>query len=197
MGNADTHKFNEKLPFGRFQGKVTVIEFSGQVENVVNKLMKNSILGFDTETRPSFRKGPRNKTSLLQFCTVDEAFLFRINKTGFHPASIKLFENEEVLKIGVAIHDDLGGLKRLKQFKENGFIDLQNLSKSLSLRSLSLKGLSEEVLNLRVSKRQRLTNWEAYKLTPAQINYAATDAWITLCIYNQLIKSQTDISTEK
>jgi len=186
MDNNNTIETEEKLPRGQYRGKITVIENSQQIDYIVNNLMKNEVLGFDTETKPSFKKGPRNKVSLVQLCSSDGVYLIRINKTGFHSALVKLFENESVLKIGIGLRDDLQGLRKLKQFTANGFMDLQAFSKKLGLNSLSLKGLAAELLNLRISKRQRLSNWEADKLTYSQINYAATDAWIALCIYDKM-----------
>ena len=186
MDNNNTIETEEKLPRGQYRGKITVIENSQQIDYIVNNLMKNEVLGFDTETKPSFKKGPRNKVSLVQLCSSDGVYLIRINKTGFHSALVKLFENESVLKIGIGLRDDLQGLRKLKQFTANGFMDLQAFSKNLGLNSLSLKGLAAELLNLRISKRQRLSNWEADKLTYSQINYAATDAWIALCIYDKM-----------
>jgi len=182
-------EFRETFPFGKFQGSVKIIEDYRNIEKNVGYLLKYNIIGFDTETKPSFKKGDRHKVALVQFCTLDSAFLFRINKTGFHPAIINLLENEEVLKIGVSLQDDLRELKRIKKFNPCGFVDLQSIAESQGLTTLSLKGLSEEVLHLRISKRQRLTNWEAPQLSYAQISYAATDAWIPLCIYKKLSSS--------
>jgi len=194
MDSAITSDLKEKLPRGLYRGKITVIDNSLHVDNVVNKLMNSKILGFDTETKPSFKKGPRNKVSLLQFCSSEGAFLIRINKTGFHTALVKLFENESVMKVGIGIRDDLQGLKKLRQFQPCGFTDLQDLSQKLGFKALSLKGMAAEVLNLWISKRQRLTNWDAEKLTSSQISYAATDAWIALSIYNKMMNSNVDFT---
>lgn len=185
MNKGFTTETEEKLLRGIYKGKIYIIENPQYIKKTVAIMVKYNVLGFDTETKPSFQKGTRNKVSLLQFYNSEAAFLFRINKTGFHPTLVKLFEDESVLKVGIGIRDDLFGLKKLKNFNPGGFLDLQSLAPKYGFSELSLKGLAAETLKLRISKRQRLTNWEADKLTNPQIIYAATDAWIALSIYNK------------
>ena len=174
-------------PIVQYKGNITVVENPDQINDIVEKLLECDILGFDTETKPAFVKGEKNKIALLQICSETGAFLFRINKTGFHPALINLLEKESVLKIGVAIRDDLLGLQKIQQFQPGGFIDLQELAPKYGISTISLKGLAAEVLNQRISKRQQTSNWEADNLRQAQILYAATDAWVALSIYKKLI----------
>jgi len=110
MDNSISKEAIEELPLGQFSGVITVIEQASDVPGIVKLLQKERCLGFDTETRPSFKKGESNSIALLQISTEQEAFLFRLNKTGMHPAIIQLFENKAILKIGVGIRDDLRGL---------------------------------------------------------------------------------------
>lgn len=177
----------EELPLSQFGGVITVVEDVSAIDNIVAKLQKERYLGFDTETRPSFKKGEGNRISLVQISTSDEAYLFRLNKTGIPASLIRLFENKSILKIGVGIRDDLRGLNKLVKFKPGGFVELQDMVKAFGIDVFSLKGLAALVLNVRVSKRQRLSNWEADELTTAQIDYAATDAWVALRIFNELM----------
>jgi ribonuclease D len=118
--------------------------------------------------------------------TDDKAFLFRLNKIGFPDALADLLANENVLKIGVAIRDDLNELKRLQSFEPAGFIDLQETAKGLNIKNISLKKLAAIVLNFRISKSQRVSNWEQEILSPAQLKYAATDAWVCYKLYQEI-----------
>jgi ribonuclease D len=177
-----------ELPLKQFEGKVTVIEDPDQVPEIVEKLQKEKAIGFDTETKPSFKKGVSHDISLLQLSTRDEAFLFRLPNTGFNGSLTKLMTNPKVVKVGVGIRDDLRGLKHLNSFIPKGFVELQEMAPEYGIEVLSLKNLAGLLLGFRVSKRQRLSNWEAQELSEGQILYAATDAWVSLEIYNKLKK---------
>ena len=177
---------NKEQPIVQYDGKITVIENTSQIYNITDELLTCKILGFDTETKPSFVRGVKNKIALLQICSEKGAFLFRLNKMILHPALIRVLENESILKVGVAIRDDLKGLRKLQPFTPRGFIDLQSLAPEYGITALSLKGMAEEVLHQRISKRQQTSNWETLFLTKSQIVYAATDAWIAMCIYKKL-----------
>lgn len=175
-----------ELPLKQFEGKVTVIEDPDRVPEIVEKLQKEKAIGFDTETKPSFKKGVSHDISLLQLSTRDEAFLFRLPNTGFNGSLTKLMTNPKVIKVGVGIRDDLRGLKNLNSFIPKGFVELQEMAPQYGIEVLSLKNLAGLLLGFRVSKRQRLSNWEAQELSEGQILYAATDAWVSLEIYNKL-----------
>lgn len=173
------------LPRKEFEGQIHLIDNPEKLNIALNMLKGKKILGFDTETRPSFKKGPNNDIALLQLATSEEAFLFRLNKIGF-PGSLKtLCEDDSVLKIGLALKDDLKGLQKLNNFNPSSFIDLQDLAKELSIQNNGLKKLAAIFLNFRVSKSrsQRLSNWEKDILTPKQLRYAATDAWVCYELY--------------
>ena len=175
-----------ELPLKQFEGKVIVVEDPVRVPEIVEKLQKEKVIGFDTETKPSFKKGVSHEISLLQLSTQKEAYLFRINTTGFNGSLTKLLNNPKVIKAGVGIRDDLRGLKQLNNFVPKGFIELQEMAPKYGIDVLSLKNLAGLLLGIRVSKRQRLSNWEAQELSEGQILYAATDAWVSLEIYNKM-----------
>lgn len=175
----------KQLPRKEFNGEIYLIDTNKKLDIALPLLKDKKVLGFDTETRPSFKKGPNNDIALMQLATSEEAFLFRINRIGF-PESLKnLSEDDSVLKIGLALKDDLNGLKKFNDFNPSSFIDLQDLAKKLSIRNNGLKKLAAIFLNFRVSKSrsQRLSNWEGDTLTPKQVKYAATDAWVCYELY--------------
>lgn len=171
------------LPLSIFEGKIHLIEKIEQVTEAVNYLKAQTILGFDTETRPTFKKGQNHQVALLQLSTADEAFLFRTNLIGLSPGLIKVLSSPSILKIGVAIRDDIKILQRITPFKPGGFIELQELAKDYGIENFSLKKLAAIVNGVRISKSQRLSNWESPVLSEQQQIYAATDAWISYLIY--------------
>lgn len=178
------------LPLKKFNGKIYVVEHLDYLDEAISYLSKQYVLGFDTEAKPQFRKGKKSTVSLLQLSTNQRAYLFRINKTGF-PGSLKaLLSNEEIIKVGVAIHDDIKDLVRISHFNPKGFIDLQQFVKQFNIESNGLKKLAAIVMNIRISKSQQLSNWEEDILSEAQISYAATDAWVCYEIYSQLIAKE-------
>jgi ribonuclease D len=172
-----------ELPLSVFEGKIHLVEKVEEFTAAVNYLKKQPILGFDTETRPAFKKGQSHQVALLQLSTADEAFLFRTNMIGISPGLIKILSSPSILKIGVAIRDDIKILQKITPFKPGGFIELQDMVKLYGIENFSLKKLAAIVHGVRISKSQRLTNWEATILTEQQQVYAATDAWIAYMIY--------------
>ena len=172
-----------ELPLSIFEGKIHLIEKIEDLTAAVNYLKKQPILGFDTETRPAFKKGQNHQVALLQLSTADEAFLIRTSMIGLSPGLIKILATPSILKIGVAIRDDIKILQKIAPFKPGGFIELQEMVKQFGIENFSLKKLAAIVCGLRISKSQRLTNWEANVLTEQQQAYAATDAWIAYLIY--------------
>lgn len=173
------------LPRKEFSGEIYLIDSLEKLDTALPMLKDKTILGFDTETRPSFKKGPNNDIALLQLATSDEAFLFRLNYIGLPEGLKQLLEDESILKIGLALRDDVSGLKRFNDFSPSSFIDLQDLAKENDIQNNGLKKLAGIFLNIRVSKSrsQRLSNWERHTLTPKQVRYAATDAWVCYELY--------------
>jgi len=176
----------QKLPLIAFEGEIYTIDSFSDVIKAVNYLEKQTILGFDTETRPCFSKGKRNEVALLQLSTEKYAFLFRLNNIGLPKELAKILANEKILKIGVALKDDVLALKKITNFEPQGFIDLQTYVKTFEIENFGLKSLSALVLGFKISKNQQVSNWEATTLTDAQKRYAATDAWVSLKIYQKL-----------
>lgn len=176
------------LPLSSFQGTIFMIERIEDVNRALEYLKNQSVLGFDTETKPSFSKGQNNPVSLLQLSTSDKAFLFRINQIGLPSGLVKILASPKILKVGVAIRDDIKILQRISHFKPAGFIELQQMVEDYGIVNFSLKKLSAIVLGFRISKSQRLTNWDANVLTEPQQIYAATDAWVAYEIYLRLLK---------
>jgi ribonuclease D len=184
----------EKYELSWFRGEIAVIEDINSFKETFPRLLGSDILGFDTETRPSFRKGRKNKVSLIQLANEELACLIRINRIGIPTQLADLLANPDVIKTGVAVHDDIRFLKRVKGFSPSGFIDLQQFVRGFGIQCSGLKKLSAIVLGFRISKRQQVTDWEAEHLSEAQQIYAATDAWVCHQIYRKLINGNESSS---
>jgi ribonuclease D len=169
-----------------FKGEIVTVEETRTFNEVFPRLLGEQLLGFDTETKPTFKKGRKNRVSLIQLSSGTLACLFRINKLGLPEELINLLSDPGVIKAGVAVHDDIRFLKGVKKFEPSGFVDLQSFVKDFGIQSSGLKKLAAIVLGFRISKRQQVTDWEAEQLTDAQKIYAATDAWVCHQIYQKL-----------
>lgn len=174
------------LKFLTFPGKIHLIKTDAELEAVSNQLLEAQELGFDTETRPAFKKGESYNVALLQLATETDAFLIRLHFIKNFAVFKMIFENPNVVKTGVAIRDDLKQLQKLFQFTPQHFVELQGLAKARDLKNFGLRGMTEEVLEATISKGPKTTNWEAFELTERQLMYAATDAWIGLKLYQKL-----------
>ncbi len=179
-----------KLPPLLFEGEIVVVDSLEQIEAACNDIARYPIIGFDTETRPSFKAGVSYKVALLQLSTPIKCYLFRLNKIPLDRAILSILERKDIIKLGADVLGDLRALRALRNFKENGFIDLQKIIEEYGLGEKSLRKMSALVLGYRISKAQRLSNWEATTFTPQQKIYAATDAWACIEIYNKLQKMQ-------
>lgn len=181
------------LPKVEFKGKIVVIHSQREVKAAVDFLMRQTIVGIDTETRPSFRKGLVHQVALLQVSTLDICFLFRLNMIGLPDELVHFLEHTEIQKIGLSLKDDIALLKRRSGFNPQGFIDLQDFVKTVGIEDMSLQKLYANVFGEKISKSAQLTNWENTVLTEAQKMYAATDAYTTLRLYLELNRlKQTD-----
>ena len=183
----DKHEITD-LPVVTFPGRIVVIMSAGETEKAVNFLLSQPILGVDTETRPSFRRGDNHKVSLLQVATEHVCFLFRLNMTGMTPAIIRLLENTATPMLGLSWHDDILSLKRRKEFTPGNFIDLQNLVGDLGIEDLGLQKIYANIFHQKISKRQQLTNWDRDVLDDRQKAYAATDAWACIMLYKEMMR---------
>jgi ribonuclease D len=169
-----------------FSGTIKVVNNLTETQKAVKHLLESDLLGFDTETKPAFHKGQKHKIALLQLSSDTTAYLFQLHAIGIPDCLAQLLENEAVKKIGAAVHDDIKGLQHIRRIKPNGFIDLQHIVSNYGIEDKSVQKIAAIVLNVKISKSQRLTNWENEQLTGMQQRYAATDAWICREIYVQL-----------
>jgi len=172
----------------QYEGPIKLIETEESFVEEIPHIREQSILGFDTETRPSFKKGVVYPTALIQISTLDQAWLLRVSRMGYPPELLDLLSQEETLKVGLGLNDDLRRLRADFQFEPGGFLDLQQYVEAFRIEEKGLKKLSGIVLGRRISKAQQVSNWDADLLTEPQLRYAATDAWICLKIYNRLRK---------
>lgn len=183
-------KFDKKaislLPPVSFSGRIITVLSEQEAEKAVAYLLTSKILGVDTETRPAFHKGETHKVSLLQVANHDTCFLFRLNRIGMCPPIIRLLEDTTVPKIGLSWHDDLLALHRRTAFVPGFFIDLQDIVGLIGIKDLSLQKLYANIFHEKISKRQRLTNWDADVLNDKQQLYASIDAWACVNLYEEI-----------
>ena len=176
------------LPRVVFEGRIEVVLTEREAEKAVSYLLSQDILGVDTETRPSFKKGPMNPVALLQVSSHEVCFLFRLNQLGLSPSVKRLLEDTTVPKIGLSLRDDLSCLHKLGDFESGYFIDLQDHVREIGVEDMSLQKLYANFFGQRISKRERLSNWEADILKDKQKAYAATDAWTCILLYEELMR---------
>ena len=182
--------FIAELPRFTFGGNIVVVQSEKEAERAIEVLSRYDVVGFDTETRPSFHKGTIHKVALLQISTDDVCFLFRLNMIGFLPCIIKFLSDPTIIKAGLSLKDDLSALRNRKAFKPANFLDLQNIATEMGIEDMSLQKLYANVFHMRISKSARLSNWEADVLTEAQKVYAATDAYTSLQLYKEMSQLQ-------
>ena len=174
------------LPRVLFKGRIVVVLTERDADKAVRYLLSQPILGVDTETRPSFKKGQMHQVALLQVSSYDVCFLFRLNQLGLSPSVKRLLEDKQVPKIGLSLRDDLLSLHKLGDFNAGYFIDLQDHMHEIGVEDLSLQKLYANFFAQKISKREQLTNWEADILQDKQKLYAATDAWSCIMLYEEL-----------
>jgi ribonuclease D len=176
-----------QLPVVSFPGEIVLVDKPEMVAPAIDELRKNLVVGIDTETKPSFKSGTSNKVSLLQLSELERCFLFRLNLIDF-PQELQDFLNDEnIKKVGLSLHDDFRLLNKRQNFHPANFVDIQNIAKSYGIMELSLQKIYAIIFGKKISKSQRLSDWEKPQLTEKQLRYAATDAWASLQIYLQLM----------
>lgn len=182
----------EKLPLVSFPGEIQVISKPGwDFTKALLYLRRQKVIGFDTESRPVFTPGQRNNgVALLQLSGPDKAFLFRVQKLGMRKRLCAILANPGIIKVGAASHDDVRGLQRYCDFREQGFVDLQKIAWEWGIKEKSVKKMSAIILGVKISKKEQLSNWEAETLNEGQCRYAATDAWICREMYLKLMQSE-------
>ncbi|CAN2040643.1 3'-exoribonuclease [Candidatus Magnetomoraceae bacterium gMMP-15] len=177
-----------EFPLRRYSGPIYVIKTEGQLKSALKRIKSESVLGFDTETKPSFKKGRYYLPSLVQLACHDSVFLFQLNHLSFHKGLKEILSESSIIKSGVAVKDDVKDLKRLSHFKEGGIIDLGEISRRLGLKTNGLRNMAVNFLGYRISKNEQRSNWAKHNLSPKQITYAATDAWVSREIHIRLRK---------
>ncbi|MBQ9759406.1 MAG: 3'-5' exonuclease domain-containing protein 2 [Opitutales bacterium] len=180
--------FISALPLMQYEGKIVLVEDDKTAQKAVRALARDKVLGFDTETRPSFRKGAGYMVSLVQLCGKKCAYLFRLDFCGGVPVLFPIFENPNILKVGVAVKDDVLHLKMRAPFDDAGFVDASKFTRAARIENTGLRALTAHFLGGRISKAAQVSNWAAKELSPQQIVYAATDAWISRELFLKLQK---------
>ncbi|WOO43244.1 3'-5' exonuclease [Rubellicoccus peritrichatus] len=175
-----------QLPLARFNGRVHIITTPDSADIAVSRLSQSSVLGFDTESRPSFKKGDNYPPSIVQFAGNEEAFIFQLDRLGGLGCIRPLLQSRDITKVGVALHDDVKRLKEIEDFEADGFAEINVLSKKIGVANTGLRSLVALFLSKRVSKGAQISNWAKKNLTQNQISYAATDAWISRELYLKL-----------
>ena len=182
----------ENLDLVQFEGPIAVVDTMDDFHREIGQIERCPLLGFDTETKPSFKKGKVNPTSLIQLATQERAWIIRVTRIGYPERLLRLLSSENIIKVGAGLNDDLRRLRSDFHFEPAGFLDLQQYVEAFRIEEKGLKKMSAIVLGKRISKSQQVSNWDADPLTEAQLIYAATDAWICLEIYRTLRNSIRD-----
>lgn len=190
------NKFDKKkiqtLPRALFEGRIITVLSEKEAEKAVQYLLKQPILGFDTETKPTFKKGNVHQVALLQVSTHDTCFLFRLNNLGIPDALVHLLEDKNTTKVGLSLQDDLRLLRKRREFEPGTYIELQKEVKDLGIEDNSLQKIYANIFGMKIAKNQQLSNWEADVLSEAQQRYAATDAWACIQIHEEVARMQKD-----
>lgn len=180
----------QTLPVTFFEGEVIVVDKPEMVADAAAYLRQHTVLGVDTEARPSFKRGVHYPTALVQIATLERCYLFRLTHVGLPVEIAEIFANPNICKVGLAFKDDITGLRRRRDFKPANCVDLQSIVCKYGIMELGLQKIFAIIFGKKISKSQQLTNWENSHLTPEQARYASTDAWATLSIYLALQQVQ-------
>lgn len=175
-----------ELPLFKYEGKTVIAADEMQIDKALFEIEKYDLVGFDTESKPTFRKGQFNHVALVQIAIPEKVYLLRIQHVGITNTLKNFLLNDKIKKVGIALDDDIIALNKKRKFIPGGFIDLNKIAPSLGIENIGARNLSALLLNTRISKNQQVSNWESPILTSPQVKYAATDAWICLEIYNKL-----------
>jgi ribonuclease D len=171
------------LPMRQYDGPVELIRTAGDAERIAGELKKETLLGFDTETRPAFRRGESYRPSVLQLATAHKVYLLQLKQTGLTAGISSVLADKNIIKAGISIRDDLKELRKLADFEPGGFVELARCAKKAGIKNLGLRGMGALLLGFRISKKEQVSNWAKAELTPSQIKYAATDAWLGRELY--------------
>jgi len=172
-----------ELPVRSFPGKIRLIQTKEALDRALGALRRETILGFDTETKPTFTKGVTHLPSLLQLATGKSVFLIRLNHFDNLKKLTPILSNPNCFKVGVAVKDDIIGLQKLENFQPKGFVDIGQLARKLGMLTTGLRSLTAIFLKFRITKKAQVSNWARKELSESQIQYAATDAWVSRKIF--------------
>jgi len=175
------------LELDKYSGEIVIVDTKIALAKVCKEISQSKLIGIDTETKPSFKKGLIYQVALLQIATDKKVYIIRLKRVKMSQDLAQIFSNKDIVKVGIAVRDDIKDLKKIIPFNEQSIVDLNVLAPQLGFESIGAKKLSALVLGIRISKRQQVSNWEVEDLTQAQIDYAATDAWICREIYLKLV----------
>lgn len=181
-----------EMPKAQYQGPITIVISENEIKKVFNALKNYDAVGIDTETRPSFKKGRLHNVALLQISTQEHCWLIRLNRTGITNEVKDFLEDKNIIKVGLSLKDDFRLLNKSRQFKPESYVELQQYVGQFGIKEKSLQKIYAILFGEKISKTQRLSNWEAEELTEPQKRYAATDAWACLEIYNKLKEFETN-----
>ncbi|MFT6828543.1 MAG: ribonuclease D [Roseivirga sp.] len=175
-----------ELPLSQYDGKVVIAASQESIQKALAEINQFSVVGFDTEARPTFKKGQIRHISLIQIATDDKVYLLRIMQTGLMDCIVDFMEDPNIIKVGIGLDDDFNLLNRLRRFNKSGFLDLNIRFKEIGAENIGARNLAGMMLGIRISKSAQTSNWEAEEYSDKQISYAATDAWICLEIFREL-----------
>lgn len=185
-----------QLPVEEFKGRMIVVQNVSDAEKAVSYLSRFPVVGFDTETRPSFKKGTIHKVALIQVSAGDTCFLFRLNYIDIPECLTRFLTDKNIQKIGLSLRDDFGAIRKRSLLQPAGFFDLQSYVGKFGIQDASLQKIYAILFGKKISKGQRLSNWEADVLSDAQKKYASLDAWACLRIYDYLQKEKPEPEKE-
>jgi ribonuclease D len=171
------------LPIRRYEGAVHVIAAPAELAPAMDDILQETLVGFDTETRPAFRPGESYPPSLAQVATARAVYLFQVQRADIAAAVARMLSEEHIVKAGVGMADDLRSLKKVIAFHEKSIADLGTLAQRHGLKQSGVRNLSGMFLGFRIPKGTKTSNWARHKLTEQQIVYAATDAWACRELY--------------
>ncbi len=184
-----------EYPIKSYQGPIHLVRTAEELEAAVSKLQNESLLGFDTETRPAYCKGETYLPALLQLAGSEDVYIFQLKHIGLPAPLLKILSSPDIVKAGVSLNFDIKELRKIDVFKPAGFVDIAELAKKIGIQNHGLRGLAAVLLGFRISKSSRTSNWERKSLSPAQIQYAATDAWVGRELYNEIRRIEQKISS--
>ncbi len=197
LTNPISKEYVNSLPVIKYNGKIEVIDSPAKLDRSISSIKSEKIFGFDTETRPAFKKGQSYPVSLIQIALHDIVYIIQIKKSGFQQSLVDFLEDHAKIKAGIALHDDIVKLKKSRAFEPGGFTDLSRLASQKEIIQTGLQALTARYMGQRITKGAQTSNWSRKILMENQKIYAATDAWLCLQIYPKLLADDNDYYVEE